>query len=185
MGIILVISIIIVFGAFFGILHVVNQRRLKHLNAIAPDDLVSYKGINLVRDAQHPTNMIGDEKGHKIHYMGLDQHQRIVFPESKFGNQRRYYLMATSFNGQMSAQNEPMTNVKAAINIKNTGTLDEQHTNVYLTLLRCDFQNAYKIELKAQNPDIAQINHYYCLKAAQLKKLRPLVEQSLRHATTK
>lgn len=171
---ILVIILILVLAVFFYYLHYVNKKRLEHLIQIAPDDLVHYQGINLVHDNYNPLEKIGMDNKHHIRYIGVDKDHRVLFPESKFGNQARYYLTSTSFSPKLSDSGHPEDNVKAAINVKGAAYSDNnsQSGQVYLTLLKDDLSNAFKIAIKAQQADVNALNQTYALSAAQLKALK-------------
>ena len=171
---IIMILLIIVLAGFFFALYYVNQKRLQHLISIAPDDLVHYQGINLVKDSANSLGQIGMDAKHPVHYIGVDQQHRVLFPESKFGNRRRYYLTATSFSPKLSKTGQPRDHVKAAVNVKQTAYGDQarQSSHTYLTLLKSDFSDAFKVEIKAQVHDIHALNRTYALSAAQLKSLR-------------
>lgn len=170
----ILIILIIVLAAFFYYLYYINQKRLQHLLKIAPDDLVHYQGINLIRDQYNPLNKIGMDKHHHIRYIGVDKQHRVLFPESKFGNQARYFLTSTSFSPKLSESNRPKDNVKAAINVKGAAYSDNasQSGQVYLTLIKSDFSNAFKIAIKAQQHDVNLLNQNFALSALQLKELR-------------
>ncbi len=171
--------LIIVIAAFFYYLYALNKKRVNHLISIAPDDLVHYKGINLVKNDENPLNQIGVDTKHPVHYIGVDKEHRVLFPESKFGNQQRYYLTATSFSPTLSTSDRPSENVKQAVNIKSTAYNDQsEHTNAYLILLKTDLTNAFKIEIKAQTHDINVLNQTYALSAAQLKSLREQMQKA-------
>lgn len=170
----ILIILIIALAAFFYYLYYVNQKRLQHLIQIAPDDLVHYQGVNLVRNQYNPLNKIGMDKRHRIRYIGVDKQHRVLFPESKFGNRARYYLTSTSFSPKLSKSGHPNDNVKAAINVKGAAYSDNarQSGQVYLTLIKSDLSNAFKIAIKAQQHDVNLLNQNFALSALQLKELR-------------
>lgn len=174
------IILIIVLAAFFYYLYYLNKKRLQHLIQIAPDDLVHYQGINLVRDQYNPLDKIGMDKEHHIRYIGVDKQHRVLFPESKFGNNARYYLTATSFSPKLSESEHPADNVRAAINVKGAAYSDNasQSGVVYLTLIKSDLSDAFKIAIKAQQHDVNLLNETFALSAAQLKDLRQKISQT-------
>lgn len=169
-----VIILIVILAIFFYYLHYINKKRLQHLIQIAPDDLVHYQGINLVQNELNPLDQIGMDRTHHVRYIGVDKQHRVLFPESKFGNRARYYLTSTSFSPKLSQSKNPKDNVKAAINVKGNAYTNNprQSGQVFLTLIKNDFSNAFKIEIKAQQHDVNALNQTFALSAAQLKALR-------------